>query len=129
MVQAVLAVDIVGANVDESGTIVAAGRRAFLQDCVACHGSDGRGTGPLAAGIDPRPADLTRMSERDGGTFPRNAVMGTINGYTSDSDRPMPHFDIEQLGDLVLVENANRTTTPMPDRLLALANHLESIQQ
>lgn len=110
-------------------TTVAAGRRAFVEDCVACHGADARGTGPSAADLDPRPADLSRISARHGGVFPRDAVMSTINGYTSDPDRPMPHFHVEDLGDLVLVENADGTATPTPERLLALANYLESIQE
>ena len=79
--------------------------------------------------FDPRPTDLSRISARHGGVFPRDAVMSTINGYSSDPDRPMPHFHVEDLGDLVLVENADGTATPTPERLLALANYLESIQE
>lgn len=104
-------------------------RRAFVQDCVACHGADGLGTGPLAAGLDLQPADLRRIGAPHGGTVPRDAVMSAINGDASDPHRPMPHFHVEPLGDLGLVENANGTTTPTPERLLALANFLESIQQ
>ena len=30
------------------------GRALFLQNCASCHGADGRGDGPMAAGL-PRP--------------------------------------------------------------------------
>ena len=38
---------------------VAAGRALFLANCAACHGTEGKGDGPKAAGLDPPPADLT----------------------------------------------------------------------
>ena len=36
-----------------------AGRALFETNCVACHGPGGQGDGPLAAGLDPPPLDLT----------------------------------------------------------------------
>ena len=36
-----------------------AGRTLFEAHCVSCHGPGGRGDGPLAAGLDPPPLDLT----------------------------------------------------------------------
>lgn len=35
------------------------GARAFAANCVACHGADGRGDGPLAKSLPVKPADLT----------------------------------------------------------------------
>jgi copper transport protein len=37
---------------------VARGQELFQQNCVACHGVSGRGDGPLARTLNPRPADL-----------------------------------------------------------------------
>ncbi|MGH2377364.1 MAG: c-type cytochrome [Candidatus Limnocylindria bacterium] len=37
---------------------VARGRAIYTERCVACHGPLGRGNGPLAAPLDPPPADL-----------------------------------------------------------------------
>ena len=39
------------------GTI-ASGRALYRERCVACHGERGRGDGPAAGGLEPRPADL-----------------------------------------------------------------------
>jgi len=36
------------------------GRRVFELNCIACHGRDGDGKGPLASAFDPKPADFTR---------------------------------------------------------------------
>jgi mono/diheme cytochrome c family protein len=38
-----------------------AGRESFLRYCSACHGTDGRGGGPIAGVLQPRPTDLTRL--------------------------------------------------------------------
>ncbi len=38
---------------------VAHGARLYAQNCALCHGADGKGDGPAAAGLTVRPADLT----------------------------------------------------------------------
>jgi|CXWL01.1.fsa_nt_gi copper transport protein len=37
---------------------IAAGRMLFQQNCIVCHGTEGRGDGPQAASLNPRPADI-----------------------------------------------------------------------
>lgn len=37
---------------------IASGRATYRERCLACHGERGRGDGPSAAALDPRPADL-----------------------------------------------------------------------
>lgn len=57
-----------------------AGGNNFAQYCVACHGKDAKGTGPLAATLKPKPADLTLLSKNNGGTYPRDMVFQVIDG-------------------------------------------------
>ena len=38
---------------------VAIGASLYQEDCALCHGESGRGDGPAARGMSPRPADLT----------------------------------------------------------------------
>jgi mono/diheme cytochrome c family protein len=38
------------------------GRRLFTENCISCHGASGRGDGPAAASLKPRPADLAIMA-------------------------------------------------------------------
>jgi mono/diheme cytochrome c family protein len=42
--------------------------------CATCHGHDGRGNGPVVAALKAPPPDLTQISRRHGGTFPRDRV-------------------------------------------------------
>ena len=107
------------------------GRAAFLESCAGCHGEDGTGTGPLAPGLDPHPADLTTIAVRNGGTFPRDRVMSTIDGFARGAhfSPAMPEFGETDLGDTVVVEETPGVGTPIPEKLLALADYLQSIQQ
>jgi high-affinity iron transporter len=41
---------------------LARGRTLYAEACASCHGPEGRGDGPAAAGLDPAPADLTNRS-------------------------------------------------------------------
>jgi mono/diheme cytochrome c family protein len=56
------------------------GRAAYFKYCSSCHGDDGRGNGPAARGLRPRPADLTQLAKRHGGTFPYDEVREIIDG-------------------------------------------------
>lgn len=56
------------------------GRDSFDKYCATCHGEDGKGAGPLAASLKTRPADLTTLARRNGGTFPREQLMLYVDG-------------------------------------------------
>jgi mono/diheme cytochrome c family protein len=43
---------------------LAAGERLYMRDCSFCHGASGRGDGPAAAGLAPRPSDLAGFHAR-----------------------------------------------------------------
>lgn len=57
-----------------------AGAAWFGAYCTSCHGAEARGDGPVAASLDPRPADLTRLAARNGGRFDAERVAAYIDG-------------------------------------------------
>ena len=71
------------------------GRDNFNSYCSPCHGRDGTGGGPVASALKTRPADLTRLARRAGGTFPAARIVAFVtNGGTSiaahgSSDMPI----------------------------------------
>jgi len=54
------------------------GRNEFVQSCASCHGVSGKGDGPVANSLRPRPADL--LSEANNGIFPVSRVHEVIDG-------------------------------------------------
>lgn len=51
---------------------IARGREIYQQSCASCHGDEGYGDGPAAAGLDPKPANLHAGHVQilpDGGLF------------------------------------------------------------
>jgi mono/diheme cytochrome c family protein len=50
--------------------------------CGACHGTDGKGGGPVAKSLKAAPPDLTRIAMRNGGKFPLQRVQKIISGET-----------------------------------------------
>jgi len=104
-------------------------RQDFADHCAACHGSDARGGGPAAAGLNVPPPDLTRLSARNGGDFPLVAVMSQIDGYTRGPGA-MPAFGNLLLEDrMVMVETSPGVQTPTPERLVLMARYLETLQR
>ncbi|AHM04649.1 Cytochrome c family protein [Roseibacterium elongatum DSM 19469] len=104
------------------------GAEDFVALCATCHGGAGAGDGPAAIGVTPRPADLTLLAARNGGTFPMLEVMARIDGYTSDTGT-MPEFGLLFEGELVPFETEPGVMTPTPPRLIALAEYIGTLQR
>ena len=106
------------------------GRSAYMADCAGCHGADARGGGQVARQLGEVAPDLTTIASRNGGTFPRTQVMSTIDGLDRGThfSAIMPEFGAGDMGETVIVEE-DGLGTPVPARLLALTDYLESIQR
>lgn len=106
------------------------GKMAFMDNCVACHGATGQGDGPLAAGLTPPPPDLTRIAARNGGVFDRAYVASFIDGLNRGAHRAdaMPEFGAGDLGPLIMTDE-DGVPVPIPAKLLALTDYVESLQQ
>ena len=58
----------------------AEGRTWYFNYCASCHGESGRGDGRVAKYLTPKPADLTKLAEANGGKFPAERVYEIIDG-------------------------------------------------
>ena len=45
------------------------GKATYEQYCASCHGTAGKGDGPVASGLTTRPPDLTQFAKEAGGHF------------------------------------------------------------
>ena len=104
------------------------GAALFHQYCASCHGEKGTGNGPVAAYLNLRPADLTRITERSDGTFPRDQVTRIIAGEENPpghGTRTMPVWG-EQLQEGVI--GSVRKEAVARGRIAFLVDYLESLQ-
>ena len=108
------------------------GRGDFRTYCAACHGVSGIGDGTVAEFLTLTAANLTQMSLKNGGIFPRQRVIEVIDGRAQVSvhgARDMPvwgdwfKFEADADGGDAKTEKIVR------ERIDALVTYLESIQQ
>ena len=104
------------------------GEEMFMRYCAACHGTDARGTGPVARTMSKRVPDLTQLAATPGGEFPAQAIRDAIDGRSmaiSHGTRQMPvwgyEFWVEEGADVV----AERSAREIINRIV---EYLESIQ-
>ena len=64
-------------------------RQLFAENCVACHGMNGRGDGPMARNLDPAPTDFT-----DAGRYSQRTLYGLYSTISAGvTDTAMRGFD------------------------------------
>lgn len=84
---------VAGAAFAEDDPYAAAGEDLYHQHCGACHGMTGEGNGPVSTMLDPKPADLTKIAEQNGGVFPEAKILRVIDGrdpVVAHGTRDMP---------------------------------------
>jgi high-affinity iron transporter len=79
----------------------------YAENCAACHGAQGRGDGPAARGMEPRPAnfqDAARMGKRDAYSLYNTITLGVSGtamqpyAQLSEDDRWGLAFHVASLG-------------------------------
>jgi mono/diheme cytochrome c family protein len=101
------------------------GKAMFDAYCTPCHGKEAKGDGPAAAALKKPPADLTRISARNNGTFPTEKIRRFIDGRESvagHGSREMPVW-----GGLFI--EVDRDSDMGRIRIANLAEYLRSIQK
>ncbi|WP_226621827.1 c-type cytochrome [Alloyangia pacifica] len=114
------------------GTALAqsAGETEYMNACAACHGETGVGDGPLAELMTVDLPDLTQISANNDGEFPMLEVIQIIDGRSGIRGHgyPMPVWG-QRFKEALSVEiGAYASEIVTRGRILALAQHLESIQ-
>ena len=70
------------------------GRALFRAYCASCHGEQAKGDGPVSGALKGMVPDLTRISERNGGSFPfvrvEKIISGEENSALAHGSRKMP---------------------------------------
>ncbi len=105
------------------------GEELFVRFCASCHGTEGRGDGPVSGSLNVTPPDLTAITTRYG-EFPAGVIRDVIDGRGIDrrahGTREMPvwgyEFWVDEGGDVT----AQRAVRNAINRIV---EHLRSIQR
>ena len=103
-----------------------AGGVTFRHYCRSCHGPEAKGDGPVAQYLTPKPADLTRIAERNGGEFPFEAVATAITGGKAikghgTSEMPVWGVAFKEI-------HAGQSEQEVKERIDQLVTYLSTIQ-
>lgn len=107
------------------------GKQDFMNHCAPCHGTDGKGNGPeLKVLPDIHPSDLTSITLKNGGVFPRQKVVDMVDGRKAIPSHK--RFDMPFWG--VNFQQEGKEFTPESEakakaRIDALVAYVESIQR
>ena len=111
-----------------------AGKSEFLSSCASCHGTDGKGKGPVSERLKVAPPDLTVLAKKNNGVFPVSRVHEIIDGreaLLTHGTREMPiwgfRYSLEQPPTLFNPE-AVVPEAVVRARILSIIDYLNRIQ-
>lgn len=76
------------------------GKREFDSKCASCHGLSGKGDGPMRPWLTVKAADLTTISQKNGGVLPVVRLNEVIDGrmeLKAHGTREMPVWGLDYL--------------------------------
>ena len=101
------------------------GEMAYRTSCADCHGIDGKGNGPMAAGLKAKPTDLTNEAKNNNGEFPVDPVYNIIDGRKPNAASTPRHMPV--WGQAFLSFGPDSQGIPR-NRISAIIDYLQRIQ-
>jgi mono/diheme cytochrome c family protein len=114
------------AAAQEQNNHAALGGYLFKTYCATCHGTSARGDGPLADSMRRKPPNLTEISKRNKGTYPKEMVFNIIDGRVKVPGHGGP--DMPVWGDAFLRTAETADEASVKHRIQALVDYLETVQ-
>ncbi len=108
------------------------GASEYQLSCAACHGSRGRGNGPMARALAKKPTDLSKLEEANDYEFPYLKVFQVVDGramVTDHGTREMPVWGRRYVEDIGDSRGPYGSEAAVRDRIDALVRHVQSLQE
>ena len=103
-----------------------AGAYADRTYCATCHGTDGKGEGPLADSLRFHPPDLTLIAKRSGGEFPTEKIHRIVDGR-----KPLPGHggpDMPIWGDAFRNAETGYDDAKVKEKIRSIVDYLHTLQ-
>ncbi len=109
----------------------------YRTHCAQCHGTDGKGDGPMAAVLNVKPADLTTLAKNNGGTFPEQRVIDSVNGTAQvaghgtkgePGSSPMPVWGLAFRASTKSGSGADFTPEEVNKKIQLIVDYIKTIQ-
>ena len=75
-----IALLILAGTANAADYVAMSGKELYARFCASCHGTEGRGDGPVASAFKVEVPDLTLIARRAGGEYPRERIARVIDG-------------------------------------------------
>ncbi|MGB8260370.1 MAG: c-type cytochrome [Terracidiphilus sp.] len=105
---------------------VTSGRQMYDGYCAPCHGTDGRGRGPVAHLLRTAPPDLTQLSLHNKGKYPENEVVLVLEHGVATPGHGMAEMPVWGPA-LAKMNHSNNSARTL--RIYNLSRYLEQLQQ
>jgi mono/diheme cytochrome c family protein len=119
------------------GGRVITGAGQFRSHCAQCHGTDGKGDGQMAAALNVKPADLTMLTKNNGGVFPEERVVNSINGTSQvaahgtkggGGTTPMPVWGLAFRASTESGSGADFTPQEVDKKIKLIVDYIKTLQ-
>jgi len=110
----------------DPGVAGIAGAYAYRTHCATCHGTDGKGEGPLAESLRFHPPDLTLIAKRNGGEFPTEKIHRIVDGR-----KPLPGHggpDMPIWGDAFRNAETGYDDAKVKEKVRSVVEYLRTLQ-
>lgn len=125
----VVAVYFVFSPVTQAFSADNGGKELYSKYCASCHGSEGKGDGPVSGDLKVKVADLTLLRSKNNNVYPLDRVMASIDGsrlVRAHGPRTMPVW-----GEVFRQEHAKDKYTELISLLKAklIAEYVSTLQK
>ena len=103
-----------------------AGSYAYRTYCATCHGTDGKGEGPLAASLRFTPPDLSLVSKRNGGEYPAEKIQRIVDGRKPLAGHGGPDMPI--WGDAFRNADTGYDDAKVKEKVRSIVEYLRTLQ-
>jgi mono/diheme cytochrome c family protein len=105
------------------------GKKEFFNYCASCHGSNGKGDGPIVHFLKRKPKNLTQLSKDNGNAFPFERIWGVFDGTYVMAEHGSSEMPIWGYKFIQETQKENEPSTVAKARALNIILYLQIIQE